>query len=330
MRIAIDSRDAAAPGLRGWGRYALELIRALQARDDVDLVRLDHGWRGLPEVAWEQLGLARAARAGGAQALHVPNCFLPLRRGSLPGVVTVHDLAWERFPGDFAATTRRKYATLAPRAVRSAQAVIVPSRCTRDDLLERYGADPARVHVIAEAPALASGDAEPPPGPYLLGIGDLRAKKNWRRLVEAWRRSGLEHRLVIAGGDSGEAAALRELGGERLELPGYVDDARLDALLRGADALVHPSLWEGFGLVVVEAQARGVPVVAARGTSLEEAGGGAAVYVDPLDPEAIAAGIHEALSRRDELAAAGRAHAAGFSWDRAAEETVAVYRSVLA
>jgi glycosyltransferase involved in cell wall biosynthesis len=156
-------------------------------------------------------------------------------------------------------------------------------------------------------------------------VGDLRAKKNWRRLAHAWRASGVEHRLVIAGVDSGEGAALRELG---VELPGYLGDAELDALLRGADALVHPSLWEGFGLVVVEAQARGVPVVAARGSSLTEAGGDAAVYVDPLDVDGIAAGILEALGRREELAAAGRAHAATFSWERAARETVAVYRSV--
>ena len=327
MRIAIDSRDAATVGLRGWGRYASELIRALAARDDVDLARLDRGWRGLPEVAWEQFGMARAARLARADVLHVPNCFLPLRR-RLAGVVTIHDLAWERFPGDFAPTTRRKYAWVTPRAARSAEAVIAPSRCTAEDVVARYGVDSARVHVVAEAPALAMGDAPPPAGPYLLGIGDLRAKKNWRRLVEAWLRMDVPHRLVIAGADGGEGAALRALGGARLELPGYVDDARLDALLRGADALVHPSLWEGFGLVVVEAQARGVPVVAARGSSLEEAGGEAAVYVDGHDPDAIAAGIESALARRDELAAAGRAHAARFSWQRAAAETVAVYRAV--
>jgi glycosyltransferase involved in cell wall biosynthesis len=338
MRIAIDARDAEATGLRGWGRYASELLRALEAGGEVDVVRLRTGWPGVPEAAWEQLGLARAARRAGADVLHVPNCFLPLRR-ALPGVVTIHDLAWERFPDDFAALTRRKFATITPRAARSAEAVITPSRCTAADVIERYGVDPARVHVIPEAPALPTR-GQTPPGfgdltrdsrvnrgqtPYLLGVGDLRAKKNWRRLAQAWRASGVEHRLVIAGVDSGEGAALRELG---VELPGYLGDAELDALLRGADALVHPSLWEGFGLVVVEAQARGVPVVAARGSSLTEAGGDAAVYVDPLDVDGIAAGILEALDRREELAAAGRAHAATFSWERAARETVAVYRSV--
>jgi glycosyltransferase involved in cell wall biosynthesis len=335
MRIAIDQRDAAAADLRGWGRYARELAGALAERADVELVALASGWPRLPETAWEQLGMARAARRAGAALLHVPNCFLPARRGGLPGVVTIHDLAWERFPGDFAPLTRRKFAWATPRAARSADAVIVPSRCTADDVVARYGVPAERVHVIAEAPALPQAGGAPPAGaPYLLGIGDLRAKKNWGRLVVAWRAlraEGLEHRLVIAGADAGEAAALRAAAGrEPLELPGYVDDARLDALLRGAAALVHPSLWEGFGLVVLEAQARGVPVVAARGSSLEEAGGDAAVYVDGGSADAIAGAIREALARRDELGAAGRAHAAAFSWEQAAAQTAAVYRAVLA
>lgn len=333
MRIVFDSRDAVAPDARGWGRYARELASALSSEPRVDLVRLDSGWSGVPEAAWELAGMARAARRAGADLLHAPNCFLPVRRGGLPGVVTVHDLAWERFPDDFAPLTRRKFAWWTPRAARSAEAVVVPSRCTGADLCARYGVAEERVHVVAEAPALATGGEEPPEGPYLLGVGDLRAKKNWGRLVEAWRElreAGLEHRLVIAGGDAGEACSLRAAAGRHpLELPGYVTDARLDALLRGADALVHPSLWEGFGLVVLEAQARGVPVVAARGSSLEEAGGDAAVYVDGRDVSSVAAGIEEALARREELALAGREHAARFSWERAAAETADVYEKVL-
>jgi glycosyltransferase involved in cell wall biosynthesis len=326
MRIAIDHRDASAPELRGWGRYVRDLAAALDA--EADLIRLDRGWRGVPEAVWEQAGMARAARRAGAHVLHVAN-FLPLRR-RVPGVLAVHNLAWEHFPDDFAPRTRAKFAWTVPRAARSAEAVIVPTRFTADDVAERYGVHDA--HVIPYAPSLAIADAPVPDGPYLLGIGDLRAKKNWGRLVAAWRSlraAGVPHRLVIAGVDSGEGPALRAAaGGEPLELPGYVPDAELDALLRGADALVHPSLWEGFGLVVVEAQARGVPVVAARGTSLPEAGGDAAVYVDPLDTDAIAAGISEALRRGDELSAAGRAHAATFSWERVAREHLAVFREV--
>ncbi|CAA9488818.1 MAG: hypothetical protein AVDCRST_MAG30-1215 [uncultured Solirubrobacteraceae bacterium] len=332
LRIAIDYRDARTARPGGWGRYPRELARALHGAGEVEVRALARGWAG-PEVVWEQLGLGLAAKARRADVLHAPNCFLALRRWC-PGVVTIHDLAFERHGDDFAPRTRAKYRYFTPRAARSAERVICDSAFTRDDLCERYGVGPERVAVIPLAPALARGEAPPPAGPYLLGVGDLRAKKNWGRLVLAWRAlraDGLPHRLVIAGADAGEGASLRALAeSEPLELPGYVDDARLDALMRGAAALVHPSLYEGFGLVVLEAQARGCPVALARGTALPEAGGDAAVSFDPHDPDAIADAIRATLDRRAELAAAGREHAAAFTWERVAAATAGVYREAAA
>ena len=321
-RVVFDARDAVAPEPRGWGRYARDLLAALQRRDDVELLPVTAGWPG-PELGWEQVVLPRILRRQDAALVHAPNCFLPLQR-PCPGVVTVHDLAWEEHPEDFAWTTGWKYRTFVPRAVRSAERVICVSEFTRDDVVRRYGVDEAKIRVIGEAPSLAIGDAEPPPGPYILAVGDLRKKKNFGRLVEAFgllRGEGLPHRLVIAGRDAGEGELLRAPG---VELPGYVPDERLDALMRGADLLVHPSLYEGFGLVIVEAMARGTRVAAARATALPETGGDAALYFDPLDVKDIADTIRRALAD-DELGERGRAHVSGLSWDDAAAETAAIY-----
>jgi glycosyltransferase involved in cell wall biosynthesis len=317
--VAFDARDAHRPPLRGWGRYAAELERHLGAFVDVQAFR--DGGAG-PEIVFEQVRFARAARRSNADLLHAPNCFLPLRR-ALPGVVTVHDLAFEEHADDFSPKTRAKYRWFTPRAVRSAERVICVSRFTADDVCARYGADPARVRVVPNAPSLAVGTRPVPDGdPYIVAVGDLRLKKNLERLVAAWRAADTGRRLVVAG-----------LGGAPwpdVEAPGYLPDAELDALLRGADLLVHPSLYEGFGLVVAEAMARGIPVACSATTALGELGEGAAETFDPTDTDAIGAAIVRALGRREELAAAGRNRVAGLSWDRAARETAAVYAEVAA
>ena len=326
LRAVVDARDARAPELRGWGRYAAALITALQAHAGVEVHTVDRGWPG-PELLFELAGLPRQAR--GADVLHVPNCFLPERR-PCPGVVTIHDLAFEDYPSDFARKTGWKYRTFTPRAARSAERVITPSSFTRDDVATRYGVDPQKIRVIPEAPTLPIGNAEPPPGPYVLAVGDLREKKNFARLASAFatlHREGLPHRLVIAGKDAGEGGAIRAAAGDApIELPGYVTDAQLDALMRGADLLIHPSLYEGFGLVLVEAMARGTPLAVANATALPETAGGAAELFDPLVPRDIADAIGRALGRRDALIEAGRVRVDGLSWQRVADATVEVYR----
>jgi alpha-1,3-rhamnosyl/mannosyltransferase len=320
-RVALDARDAFATPLRGWGRYALELVRHLPS----DLMTIYRsGGRG-PEIVFEQLELPLRLRRDRAAAVHAPNCFLPLRR-PCPGVVTIHDLAFEAHPDDFSPRTGAKYRFFTPRAARSAERVICVSRATADDVVARYGVAEDRIRVIANAPSLPIGDAPPPAGPpYLLAVGDLRAKKNLGRLVRAWQRlraEGLEHRLVLAG--QGQMAVP-----DGVELTGFADDARLDALMRGADLLVHPSLYEGFGLVVAEAMARGTPVAIADATALPETAGDAAERFDPLDADDMAAAIRRALGRREELRALGLARAAEFSWEATAAATEAVYRELI-
>ena len=338
--VAIDVRDASAPELRGWGRYAQRLLAGLQsgAANGFELAPIGHVGRG-PEVVFEQLKLPLELRRRHAALVHATNCFLPLVRWC-PGVVTIHDLAFETWPEDFNPRTRVKYRVFARLAARSAQRVICPSRFTAEDVSTRYGVRPDKLRVIANAPALALGEDPPPPGPYVLAVGDLRQKKNLGALVRAFaalrREEGMAHRLVLAGVDSGEGARLRRLAGEQpIELTGYVSDARLDALIRGADALVHPSLYEGFGLVVLEAMVRGTPVIAARATALPETGGEGAIYFEPgRDGGAeevrakLGALLRDPVARERQIQL-GRDWAARFSWERTARETAAVYRELL-
>src|SRR4051812_8787772 len=171
----------------GSGIYARRLAQALRERpaEELEYWFVERGGRG-PELWFEQVAFPRLLRRRRPALVHTPNCFLPLRR-PCPGVVTVHDLAFEEYPHDFARTTGWKYRTFTRRAVRSAERIVCDSGFTRDDVCERYGAEPDRVRVVPLAPALAPGDLDPPPGPYLVAVGDLRPKKNLRPLVEAWR-----------------------------------------------------------------------------------------------------------------------------------------------
>ncbi|HWI08105.1 MAG TPA: glycosyltransferase family 1 protein [Solirubrobacteraceae bacterium] len=334
--VAIDARDAYGPQLRGWGRYVRDLVGALPEHPDLEYHVISQGGRG-PELFFEQFELPVLLRRSRADLVHAPNCFLPLARPCM-GVVTIHDLAFEVFPDDFSRRTGWKYRTFTRRAARSAQRVICVSGYTAADVVRRYDVDEARVRIIPNAPSLPIGEERvPDEGPYLLAVGDLRPKKNLMRLVHAFRQlrnDGLEHRLVLAGVDGGpEASRVREAAaGEPVRLTGYLSDARLDALMRGADALVHPSLYEGFGLVLVEAMARGVPVVAARATALPETGGDAAAYFDPLDVGDMAAAIGGVVGDRErhaELARRGVERARRLSWATSAALTVAVYEEML-
>ena len=334
--VAIDARDAFDPQLRGWGRYVRDLVAALPERPDLEYRVISQGGRG-PELFFEQFELPVRLRREQADLVHAPNCFLPLARPCM-GVVTIHDLAFEVFPDDFSRRTGWKYRTFTRRSARSAQRVICVSGYTAADVVRRYDVDEARVRIIPNAPSLPiGGEPVPDDGPYLLAVGDLRPKKNLMRLVHAFRRlrkEGLAHRLVLAGVDSGpEADRVREAaGGEPVRLTGYLSDARLDALMRGADALVHPSLYEGFGLVLVEAMARGVPVVAARATALPETGGDAAAYFDPLDVGDMADAIRGVVgdrARHAELSRRGLQRARTLSWADSAALTAAVYEEML-
>jgi glycosyltransferase involved in cell wall biosynthesis len=262
-------------------------------------------------------------------------------------VVTVHDLAFLVHPELYQRAWRWQYRAGLTRAVRSADALIAVSRHTAEDLARYTRVDRHKVHVVplaASLPASGSDVAETlarlkVPEPYVLYVGTLEPRKNLVRLVRAYRRVaglGARHSLVLTGPVGWHAQGLmRELAADapgRVVLTGSVSPEDLDAMYRGADLFVYPSLYEGFGLPVVEAMARGVPCIVSASSSLPEVAGEAALPVDPRSVAGLAEALERVLADEDlaaRLRRAGLARAARFSWDRTARQTLEVYKSIL-
>jgi glycosyltransferase involved in cell wall biosynthesis len=313
----------------GTARYVRGVLGELRRRGDVDVRELTWGGGGrliaaVRDVAWYPLALPLRAR--GVDVLHCTTFRAPLAAPA-PYVVTVHDLAAVRFPELFTAWTRLYGRTLLARVLRGATRVLAVSEFTKRDVVELAGVPAGRIDVAYNA---ADTDVFRPDGPaaegdYVLAIGTLEPRKNLRRLVEATAGLGIELRIAGAQGWGGV-----EVDAPHARWVGRPSDEELAALLRGAQCLAYPSLWEGFGIPVLEAMLCGTPVVTSEGSAMEEVAAGAAELVDPLEVESIAAGLERALGRRDELRAAGFERARAFGWERTADAVVESYRRAAA
>jgi glycosyltransferase involved in cell wall biosynthesis len=382
--IGIDVR-AALRGPSGIGRVGVELARALAdaapSRTVVLYGASRHGraWTtplpadllARPNVrlfaprlpakalAWAaRLPLFRTEWLTGPLAAFVHTDLVFVAGLRCPEIVMVHDLAFE-VSRDFHDRGFHEAAAARLRAaVARAAAIVVPSRATRDDLVRRWGVDPARIRVLplgadhvtrdvapdatgravreregrmeAREPAVRRDARQDPSRPYVLHVGTLEPRKNLPRLVRAWRKArerGLALDLVLVGPWGWKTEELRaELArgsqGEPLLVRGAVDEPELRAWQRDATLLCYPSLWEGFGLPIVESFALGVPVITSNRSSTQEVAGDAALLVDPESEEALAAALLRAGTdpalRRD-LVEKGRARAASFRWGTLAE-----------
>lgn len=312
-----------------------------------NLVRLWHRLDlPVPRVEW--------IVGGQIDLIHATDFVLPPSKARRK-IVTVHDLAFLHYPEAAMPGLHRYLNTVVPRSVRRADHLIADSHNTARDLNELWqipveqitvvqgAVDHVRFRPIQDTDTLARVRTKYGIGdrPFILGLSKLQPRKNFARLIRAFHHAredaAISHRLVI-GGSKGWLfdeifATVQELGlTDEVIFPGFVDDADLPALYTAADIFAYPSLYEGFGLPILEALACDTPVLTADNSCLPEAGGPGALYVDAESVESIAHGLIQLSTDsdlRDGLRAAGRAHAALFTWERSAQQLLDAYRQVL-
>lgn len=300
----------------------------------------------LMELVWNQLHVVPVERLSGpVDVFHAWDYLQPPTRHAKI-VTTIHDLTTMKFPLFHHRSTVDAQAHRLRWVRREADAVIADSQATKQDIIELLGIDENKIHVIYLAAGEAFGEFNDQSsefkadkinqakkkydidGEYLLSVGTMEPRKNLKRVVEAFslvsRQSSDISQLIIAG-QTGWGEELKPAHG--VKTIGRVTDADLPALYAGAQALVFPSLYEGFGLPVLEAMTVGCPVVTSDRGSLKEVAGTAAALVDPEHVGSIAGGIEEVISKRNSYVSRGYKQAGKFSWQKAAQETLQVYEA---
>ncbi len=362
MLVGIDGRAANEEKRAGIGNYCCELVRAMQtlgggdrfrvyldrpARPDFPVNPANTEFRILPAGRlWTQRMLAAELRRDPPEVFFAPTMQIPLLCGC-PRVGTVHDLAFFDFGRHFT-RRQRTFARLQTRlAVRSSARWIAVSQSTADDLIARLGVPRERVSVTPEGvspsfrSAVLKSESESVrakyalDAPYLLYVGRIQPRKNIARLIEAFaalqtEQPGLPHQLIIAG-DAGwmtsgtHEAAERSSARDAIRFLGFIPEEDLPPLIACADTLALISLWEGFGLPVVEAMACGTPVVTSNCSSLPEVAGDAALLVDPCNVSAIRDALKRLLTDpvlREELSNKGLERSKAFTWENTARLTM--------
>lgn len=366
MRLAVDGRKLTDFGI---GTYVRALLRGLEARTDLELTvvaRAGHEER-VRELAPRARVVATSARGYGVaehlqlpaalarervDLVHIPHYVLP-RLMPRPTVVTVHDLIQLFYPPRKRPHLARVYLRLVMgSALRRARRVITVSRASRRDLINLFAADPRRLVVVPNGvdPALAERPSKEAlddlklryglRSPVVLTVANDKPHKNLDLVLRAYHLAVRQHRipgqLVFIGGADRESrlrARAERLGlGNRVRLLGRVPRADLNALYHVAAVQLQVSLYEGFGLPILEAMCAGVPVITSNLGAMRELGEGAARLVNPLEVDEVAAALERVLvddPLRRRMVEAGRRRAESMSWSRTVEETVAVYRLAL-
>lgn len=308
-------------------------------------------WRKMGSL-WRSLEMTQTLLDDDITLYHGLSNELPLNIGAsgLPSVVTVHDVIWRRFPADYSWIDRRIYDFKYGRAMRAATRIIAISERTKTDIINDFKISPEKIDVIYQGIDTAFYEPVDPaakeavrkkydlPESYIVMVGTVQGRKNQLLAIKALRALPKEVKLVIVGHRSGRygAEADRYIAAnglsERVMWLEGVPFADLPALYALARCAAYPSRYEGFGLPIVEALAAGVPVIAATGSCLEEAGGGGAVYVNPDDVDAFAEAARTIISdsyRRNKMVELGRRHIKKFNAGEFARLTMATYKKAI-
>jgi glycosyltransferase involved in cell wall biosynthesis len=377
VRVLIDA-SAVPPFRGGVGRYVDELIAHLPdvgvdatvvcQQRDVELYAASVGSQNVivvpswassptPRLLWEQVGLPGVIRANYPDIVHSPHYTMPLVNAGRRGpkrVVTLHDATFFSDPEVHQAVKARLFTQWTRYSCRYADALLVPSQATKDELVQAVQADPERIKVIPhgvnhERFRRPSADEVleartwlglPAGATFIAFLGTLEPRKNVPGLIRAYSLScspmSVPPMLVLAGGagwDSEIDAALAELPQHlRVIRPGFVPDDVLPGLLGGAEVVAYPSFGEGFGLPVLEAMACGATVLTTDRLSLPEVGGDAVAYAKSPDADDVAAALSELLAdpaRREALGSAAATRAATFGWTQTALGHRDVYESLI-
>lgn len=361
MRVAVSLEQCwhEVPG--GTALTSIDLARALDARPDVEVIGVAARHRRppaepfVPTVPVRHLPLPRLAlyeawhgiRYPHVEAATGPVDILHVLGGAVaaseaPMVVTVHDLAFLHHPSMFTRHGLRFFHRALDLTRRYARRVLVPSEATLEDCVQagiprdrlRHVPWGCTVSAVTDADVAAVRRRFGLARDYIVMVGTLEPRKNLAGMLAAWRELARDDLDLVVVGPTGWGKVTDSSGvPPNVSMTGFVDVVVRDALYAGAVASCYPSLFEGFGLPVLESMALGCPVVTSVGTSTEElVAGGAGVAVDPTDPVAIAAGIASLVDDvpfRERTARAGRDRAAGYTWEQAARRTVEAYQEVV-
>jgi glycosyltransferase involved in cell wall biosynthesis len=353
--------SAVGPQSSGIGRYVTELISALRSFPGVEPIvgPALNLWRGVYPTGnrrnlirsilaiasgffYEPIGLPSRVRRNGIDIYHATAMRVPVRRLSIPIVATIHDFAAFELPTWQGRARGWQLRGQIRRAVSAARVIIVPSEVIREELAIRFPSAASKVRVIPHGvpPVFRQIRHKPSITPTYVTVATLERRKNLSTLLEAFARVVSvypESRLRLIGQEQNASGAIRRRLeqlriGHAVTTEGYVSDDRLAQAYATATATVYPSLYEGFGLPILESMAAGAPVITSDRGTMREVAAGAALLVDPLDPNALANAMLRLLEEpglRARLQNLGRERAAAFTWKNCASRHVEAYQKLI-